>query len=70
MEELLIGWTPDFGSAPVDPEVRRIAEAGAMVFQKLGASLEFADVHIDLDETRKVFRTIIWSDRAANSGAS
>ena len=68
VEELRIGWTPDFGSAPVDPEVRRIAEAGAMVFQKLGASLEFADLDIDLDKTREVFQTIIWSDRAANSG--
>ena len=47
---LRIGWTPDFGSAPVDPEVRSACEAAAMAFQDLGASVETADIYIDIDD--------------------
>ena len=41
---LKIGWTPDFGYAPVDPEVLRISEAAARNFESLGATVEEVDV--------------------------
>ena len=41
---LKIGWTPDYGYAPVDPDVLRITEAAARNFESLGASIEEVDV--------------------------
>ncbi len=65
---LRIGWTPDFGSIAVDHEVRDACEAAAMSFQDLGAHVEAADVHIDIDDAINLMETIFWSDRTANSG--
>lgn len=39
---LRFAWTPDWGYAPVDPEVRRIAEAGAKRFADTGCRVEEA----------------------------
>ena len=44
---LKIGWTPDFGYAPVDPDVLRISEAAARNFESLGATVEEVDVGLD-----------------------
>ena len=41
---LRIGWTADYGYAPVDPEVLRITEASARNFESMGASVEEVDV--------------------------
>ena len=41
---LKIGWTADYGYAPVDPEVLRITEAAARNFEAMGASVEEVDV--------------------------
>ena len=41
---LKIGWTPDYGYAPVDPDVLRISEAAARNFEAMGASVEEVDV--------------------------
>ena len=41
---LRIGWTADYGYAPVDPEVLRITEASARNFEAMGASVEEVDV--------------------------
>ena len=41
---LKIGWTPDYGYAPVDPEVLRITEASARNFEAMGANVEEVDV--------------------------
>ena len=41
---LRIGWTPDFGYAPVDPDVLRISETAARNFESLGATVEEVDV--------------------------
>ena len=41
---LKIGWTVDYGFAPVDPDVLRISEAAARNFEALGASVEEVDV--------------------------
>ena len=65
---LRIGWTPDFGSAPVDPEVRAACEAAAMSFQDLGANVEEAAINIDYEDAFDTMDTIMFSDRAANNG--
>ena len=40
---LSVAWSADLGYAPVDPEVRRIAEAAALRFTELGATVEARD---------------------------
>jgi aspartyl-tRNA(Asn)/glutamyl-tRNA(Gln) amidotransferase subunit A len=40
---LKIGWTPDMGGNPVDPEVVKVAEKAAMAFEDLGANVETVD---------------------------
>jgi aspartyl-tRNA(Asn)/glutamyl-tRNA(Gln) amidotransferase subunit A len=40
---LKIGWTPDMGGNPVDPEVAQVAEDAARVFEDLGANVETVD---------------------------
>ena len=44
---LKIGWTPDYGYSPVDPDVLRISEAAARNFESLGATVEEVDVGLD-----------------------
>ena len=68
MKGLRIGWTPDFGSAPVDPEVRAACEAAARSFEALGAHVEDADINIDYEDAFDTMDTIMFSDRAANNG--
>ncbi|MBI2866551.1 MAG: amidase [Chloroflexi bacterium] len=60
---LRIAWSPDFGYAPVDPEVQASAEAAARAFSELGARVEQADPPIgDPAAMREMFRTIMWSN--------
>ena len=40
VKDLRIGWTPDMGGNPVDPEVVQVAEKAAKVFEELGAAVE------------------------------
>src|SRR5262249_44949740 len=40
LKGLQIAWSADFGYAPLDPEVRRIAEAAAGRFAEFGATVE------------------------------
>ena len=40
---LKIGWTPDQGGNPVDPEVVAVAEKAAKTFEELGATVETVD---------------------------
>ncbi|HJP27189.1 MAG TPA: amidase [Dehalococcoidia bacterium] len=40
---LRIGWTPDMGGNPVDPEVVQVAESAAKAFEDLGATVETVD---------------------------
>ncbi len=42
-----IAWSPDLGYAGVDPEVLRVTEKAARVFEELGASVESPDLRID-----------------------
>ena len=41
---LRIGWSLGFGYAAVDPEVAQSAEAGAMVFEELGCTVDESDL--------------------------
>ncbi|GIT59516.1 MAG: hypothetical protein Ct9H300mP19_14640 [Dehalococcoidia bacterium] len=43
VKDLRIGWTPDMGGNPVDPEVIQGAENAAKVFEELGAKVETVD---------------------------
>ena len=43
VKDLRIGWTPDMGGNPVDPEVIQVAENAAKVFEELGAKVETVD---------------------------
>jgi len=40
---LRVAWSADLGYAPVDPEVRRLTEAAARCFERLGCHVETAD---------------------------
>ena len=42
-----IAWSPDLGYAGVDPEVVRVTEAAARLFQELGAEVEETDLTIE-----------------------
>ncbi len=53
---LKIGWTADYGYAPVDPEVLRITEASARSFEALGASVE--GVELGLQNPFRAFWTM------------
>ncbi|MQF63957.1 amidase [SAR202 cluster bacterium AD-802-L14_MRT_200m] len=46
VKDLRIGWTPDMGGNPVDPEVIRVAENAAKVFEELGAKVETVDFKV------------------------
>ena len=43
MRGLRVAWSADLGYAPVDPEVRRLTEAGARRFAELGCDVEEVD---------------------------
>ena len=42
-----IAWSPDLGYAGVDPEVIRVTEKAARVFEELGASVDSPNLTID-----------------------
>ncbi len=44
---LRIGWSSDFGYAPVDAEVRRICEKAARVFDECGCIVEESDLKLE-----------------------
>ncbi len=47
MENLRIGWTPDLGFMPVDPEVKAICEKAVRQFEKARCEIIPLDLHID-----------------------
>jgi aspartyl-tRNA(Asn)/glutamyl-tRNA(Gln) amidotransferase subunit A len=55
---LRIGWSPDFGSAAVDPEVLQATQKAAEVFQELGANVEPAGLEIDISALQRLYVTI------------
>jgi Asp-tRNA(Asn)/Glu-tRNA(Gln) amidotransferase A subunit family amidase len=55
---LRMAWSPDLGSAAVDPEVKETAEASARVFQELGASVEIAPFKLDIEELLNTYMAL------------
>jgi aspartyl-tRNA(Asn)/glutamyl-tRNA(Gln) amidotransferase subunit A len=55
---LRIAWSPDLGSAAVDPEVSKVAAAAARRFEELGCYVE--EAHPPLDDPWEIVHTI-WS---------
>lgn len=51
-----VAWSPDLGVTPVDPEVRRIAEAAARRFEAMGATVEEACP--DFSGAHQAFQTL------------
>ena len=65
---LRIAWSPDWGTAAVDPEVRARAESAARVFEDLGADVEELDFVLDEEATRGTFVSLFLSDMSAAYG--
>ena len=55
---LRMGWSPDLGSAAVDPKVAQVVEKAAMVFEELGATVEPAPLHLDIAAVHAIYRTL------------
>jgi aspartyl-tRNA(Asn)/glutamyl-tRNA(Gln) amidotransferase subunit A len=68
VEGLRIGWSPDLGSLPVDPEVRRLTTEAAHTFETMGAVVEEASVELDHGHILDIFKTVFMSDLAAGTG--
>jgi aspartyl-tRNA(Asn)/glutamyl-tRNA(Gln) amidotransferase subunit A len=66
VQGLRFAWTPDWGYAPVDPEVRRIAEAGAKRFAEAGGRVEEANPGFPSPEAP--FHVLFYSSIAARLG--
>ena len=65
---LRMGWSPDLGSAAVDPVVRQVTEKAVRAFEELGATVEPAKFEVDLDEFRTAFRAHQHTGYALNYG--
>ena len=65
---LRIAWSPDYGYAPVAPDVREAAEQAAKSFEALGAHVEEAAPSLDGARMRELFRTVFIGDYVANYG--
>ena len=63
---LKIGWTPDYGYAPVDPDVLRISEAAARNFESLGATVE--EVEVGLQNPFRAFWTMFSTSAYSSYG--
>jgi aspartyl-tRNA(Asn)/glutamyl-tRNA(Gln) amidotransferase subunit A len=64
---LRIGWTSDLGYAPVEPEVRELAERAASVFERLGCIVEevnpsLRDPWPELDLIWQVGQAVAYAD--------
>jgi aspartyl-tRNA(Asn)/glutamyl-tRNA(Gln) amidotransferase subunit A len=64
---LRLGWSSDFGYAPVDPAVARVCEAAADRFRSLGCSVEEAE--LKLDDPFPAFWTLFASGSYAAFGS-
>lgn len=61
-----IGFSPDLGVTPVDPEIAAIVEAGVLRFRKAGVAVEFEAP--DLSNGVEVFHAIRGVNHLANMG--
>ncbi len=51
-----VGFSPDLGVAPIDPEVRAICERGAGLFADVGAEVE--EANIDFTDAEEIFQVL------------
>ncbi len=65
---LKVGWSPDFGGAPVEKEVHEITSTAVQVFSELGAEVEEVNLDLDHELILRTFDTIWISDQVANFG--
>ena len=56
---LRMAWSPDMGSAAVEPEVQEAAERAALAFSELGATVEAAPFHVDVAELSVTHFTLV-----------
>jgi aspartyl-tRNA(Asn)/glutamyl-tRNA(Gln) amidotransferase subunit A len=61
-----VAWSPHFGGAAVDPDVRRVAESAAFAFELLGCDVEEANPTID--DPYPMWIPIVLADQYAWSG--
>ena len=59
---LKVAWSPDFGYAPVDPEVRKIAETAAKRFSELGCSVQ--EVRVPWEDPSE-WASLLWDFQTA-----
>lgn len=64
LKGLRIAFTPDFGYAPVMPDVRQAFLAAVEVLKQLGAATTHDDVGIDPDVLERTARTIAYTEQA------
>ena len=53
---LRIGWSADFGFAPVDPEVAEVCYEGAKAFEEIGCTV--ADSNLNLESPEWSFKVL------------
>jgi aspartyl-tRNA(Asn)/glutamyl-tRNA(Gln) amidotransferase subunit A len=63
-----VAWTPDFGWATVDPEVRKICEAAALAFGDLGCDVDEAHPEVDESAIARAFLPLAAAGDAAVHG--
>lgn len=66
IDGLRIGWSADYGYAPVDPEVVDICGNAAQAFEQLGCNVEESE--LALNSPQEAFRVIFASNTYAASG--
>lgn len=66
VDGLRIAWSPDYGYAPVDPEVVDVCGKAARVFETLGCNVE--ESRFALNSPQEAFRVIFASNTYAASG--
>ena len=64
---LRIGWSADFGNAPVDSEVKDITASAARVFEELGCTVEESDLNVEspFDAFWTIFTANVYTVNAA-----
>jgi aspartyl-tRNA(Asn)/glutamyl-tRNA(Gln) amidotransferase subunit A len=63
MQGLRVAWSPDWGYAAVDPEVRQLAEAAAKRFAELGCQVE--EAHPGFADPAETYQVLSTASRAA-----
>lgn len=63
IQGLRVAWTPDWGYAAVDPDVRQIAEAAAKRFTDLGCQVE--EAHSGFADPAETYQVLSTASRAA-----